>query len=102
MSAAQRVSRGFDRLGLFLASITLLVGGLFSVFYAYQEAGSALRPSAVSGWLFLTLEQRQALGPAAAGARAAADGTSINIQGLGMFQAPAGFTCSRLRLALKA
>ena len=33
-----RVSRGFHRLGLFLAAIPLLVGGVFSYFQALDEA----------------------------------------------------------------
>jgi hypothetical protein len=42
MSTSQRVSRGFHRLGLFLAAILLLVGGTLSVIYALDEAGPAL------------------------------------------------------------
>jgi hypothetical protein len=38
MSTAQRVSRGFHRLGLFLAAIPLQVGGAWSIFAALNEA----------------------------------------------------------------
>jgi hypothetical protein len=36
MATSQRLSRGFHRLALFLAAITLLIGGSMSAFYAYQ------------------------------------------------------------------
>jgi len=42
MSAPQRLSRGFHRLGLFLAVIALLIGGTLSLIYALNEAGPAL------------------------------------------------------------
>ena len=38
MSAAQRVSRGFHRLALFLAAIPLLIGGSMSVYVAFDLA----------------------------------------------------------------
>jgi hypothetical protein len=38
MSAAQRVSRGFHRLALFLAAIPLLLGGSLSVYIAFDLA----------------------------------------------------------------
>src|SRR6476646_2027216 len=38
MAALQRDSRGFHRLGLFLAAIPLLIGGTWSVVYALNEA----------------------------------------------------------------
>jgi hypothetical protein len=43
MSTAQRVSRGFHRLGLFLAAIPLLVGGGWSLTIALDAANSARR-----------------------------------------------------------
>jgi hypothetical protein len=39
---SQRLSRGFHRLGLFLAAILLIVGGWFSVLTAKDEASMAL------------------------------------------------------------
>jgi hypothetical protein len=42
MATSQRLSRGFHRLGLLLAVIALLVGGILSVIYALNEAGPAL------------------------------------------------------------
>src|SRR6476646_6147880 len=41
MAALQRDSRGFHRLGLFLAAIPLLIGGTWSVVYALNEAAPA-------------------------------------------------------------
>ena len=41
MAASQRDSRGFHRLGLFLAAIPLLIGGTWSVIYALNEAAPA-------------------------------------------------------------
>jgi hypothetical protein len=41
MSAAQRVSRGFHRLGLLLAAIPFLIGSVVSVGMALENAGSA-------------------------------------------------------------
>ena len=41
MSAAQRVSRGFHRLGPFLAAVPLLVVGTWSVFNALNAANNA-------------------------------------------------------------
>jgi hypothetical protein len=41
MSTAQRVSRGFHRLALFLAAIPLLVGGAASAYVALDHANSA-------------------------------------------------------------
>ena len=41
MAALQRDSRGFHRLGLFLAAIPLLIGGTWSVIYALNEAAPA-------------------------------------------------------------
>jgi hypothetical protein len=41
MAALQRDSRGFHRLGLFLAAIPLLIGGTWSVIYALNEAATA-------------------------------------------------------------
>jgi hypothetical protein len=38
MSTSQRVSRGFHRLGLFLAAIILLIGGSYWVFSAFDVA----------------------------------------------------------------
>jgi hypothetical protein len=38
MSAAQRVSRGFHRLALFLAAIPLLLGGSLSIYIAFDLA----------------------------------------------------------------
>ncbi len=43
MTISQRLSRGFHRLGLFLAVIPMLVGGFYSYVYAVSEAS---RPSA--------------------------------------------------------
>jgi hypothetical protein len=40
MSAAQRVSRGFHRLGMFLAAIPLLIGGGISIFDALNQANA--------------------------------------------------------------
>jgi hypothetical protein len=36
MAASQRVSRGFHRLALFLAAIPLLLGGILSVYFAWD------------------------------------------------------------------
>lgn len=44
MSTSQRVSRGFHRLALFLAAIPLLLGGIFSVYFAWVSAGEAKLP----------------------------------------------------------
>ena len=41
MSAAQRVSRGFHRLGFFLAGIPLLLGAIFSLYVAWVSASDA-------------------------------------------------------------
>ena len=41
MSASQRVSHGFHRLGLFLAAIPLLVGGALVITSAIGKANSA-------------------------------------------------------------
>jgi hypothetical protein len=41
MGASQRLSRGFNRLGLFLAAIPLLVGGAITIIDAMSEADSA-------------------------------------------------------------
>jgi len=41
MAASQRDSRGFHRLGLFLAAIPLLIGGTWSVISALNEAAPA-------------------------------------------------------------
>jgi hypothetical protein len=41
MSTAQRVSRGFHRLGPFLAAVPLLVVGTWSVFNALNAANNA-------------------------------------------------------------
>jgi hypothetical protein len=41
MSTAQRVSRGFHRLALFLAAIPLLLGGILSVYFAWVSASDA-------------------------------------------------------------
>ena len=43
MGTSQRVSRGFHRLGLFLAAVLLLVGGIASLYIASDAAGSAMR-----------------------------------------------------------
>jgi hypothetical protein len=45
MSASQRVSRGFHRLGLFLAAIPLLMGVALSFFAANGAAGRAYQAS---------------------------------------------------------
>ena len=41
MGTSQRVSRGFQRLALFLAAIPLLVGAAWSLFLALDTAGKA-------------------------------------------------------------
>ena len=41
MSSSQRVSRGFHRLGLFLAAITLVVGSIASLYIASDIASNA-------------------------------------------------------------
>jgi hypothetical protein len=41
VATSQRVSQGFHRLGLFLAAISLLIGGTWSVIYALNEAAPA-------------------------------------------------------------
>jgi hypothetical protein len=41
MSAAQRVSRGFHRLGMFLAAIPLIVGVMWSFIFAQGRADAA-------------------------------------------------------------
>jgi hypothetical protein len=41
MSTAQRVSRGFHRLALFLAAIPLLLGGSLSIYVAFNLANRA-------------------------------------------------------------
>jgi hypothetical protein len=42
MSTAQRVSRGFRRLGLFLAAIPLLIGAIASIYVARDDANYGL------------------------------------------------------------
>ena len=42
MAASQRVSRGFHRLALVVAAISLLVGGVSSAYVAVMEADYAL------------------------------------------------------------
>ena len=42
MSTSQRVSRGFHRLGLVLAVIPLVLGAIFSAYFAYVDATARL------------------------------------------------------------
>jgi hypothetical protein len=40
MSAAQRVSRGFHRLALFLAAIPLIIGGSLALYFAFEDTSN--------------------------------------------------------------
>ena len=42
MSTSQRVSRGFHRLALVLAAIPLVLGAIFSAYFAYEDATGRL------------------------------------------------------------
>ena len=52
MSTSHRVSPGFHRLALFLAAIPLLLGVIFSAYFAYEEATRGLARHKNSGCVY--------------------------------------------------
>ena len=77
MSTSQRLGRGFHRLALVLAAIPSVFGTIFSIHYAYQETGPALRNNPTPVTISRSDKPK--------------DGTEIEVKGIGVFSVPEDF-----------